>query len=337
MAILESPAAKFLVSMALLAALAPLVVRVFRRTWIELDTDASSYRRALADAGQFDARTIATLVLGSLTLIFINYFGNGDTFNESVLPALRALQDRHPGLVDVQKYEDLYWRSFWGISRYAYHLMPLVVWCFLFPRDRLLDFGLRGRGFLEHLWLYLLFVAIMVPTLVIVARASDFGTYYPMYKTAGRSWMDFALWEVIYVGQFFTLELFFRGFLLRGARGLGSGAIFAMVVPYAMIHFSKPYFEACGAIVAGTVLGSLSMKTRSIYAGFLLHATVAVLMDLLALQRRGALPVRLTPDSQARFEFAHLNVVLWIVWLAAVGGLAYILWRRRAASRGARR
>ena len=52
-----------------------------------------------------------------------------------------------------------------------------------------------------------------------------------------------------------------------------------MMVPYVMIHFPKPYLEACGAIVAGVVLGSLSMKTGSIWAGFLIHSTVAILMD----------------------------------------------------------
>jgi membrane protease YdiL (CAAX protease family) len=58
-----------------------------------------------------------------------------------------------------------------------------------------------------------------------------------------------------------------------------------------MIHYGKPYLEANGAIVAGIVLGSLAMRTRSIYAGFLVHITVAFSMDFLALWRRGALPV----------------------------------------------
>ena len=74
-------------------------------------------------------------------------------------------------------------------------------------------------------------------------------------------------------------------------RTMGAGAIFAMAVPYCMIHYGKPYFEAQGAIVAGVVLGSLAMRTRSIYAGFLVHITVAVSMDLLSLWKRGALPI----------------------------------------------
>ena len=63
-----------------------------------------------------------------------------------------------------------------------------------------------------------------------------------------------------------------------------------MAVPYCMIHYGKPYLEANGAIVAGIVLGSLAMRTRSIYSGFLLHISVAVGMDLLSLYKREALP-----------------------------------------------
>jgi membrane protease YdiL (CAAX protease family) len=96
---------------------------------------------------------------------------------------------------------------------------------------------------------------------------------------------------VIYFAQFLALEFFFRGWMIAVLRRtLGIAAIFAMAVPYCMIHYGKPYLEAHGAIVAGVVLGSLSMKTRSIYAGFLLHITVAFGMDFLSLYKRGALP-----------------------------------------------
>jgi membrane protease YdiL (CAAX protease family) len=71
----------------------------------------------------------------------------------------------------------------------------------------------------------------------------------------------------------------------------------AMAVPYCMIHYGKPYLEANGAIVAGIVLGSLAMRTRSVYAGFLVHITVAGSMDLLALWHRAALPTQFWPPG----------------------------------------
>jgi hypothetical protein len=103
----------------------------------------------------------------------------------------------------------------------------------------------------------------------------------------------------MYFAQFFALEMFFRGFWLGVLRkSFGSGAIFAMAVPYCMIHFGKPYLEAVGAIVAGIALGSLSMKTKSIYQGFLVHITVAALMDWLSLRRRHCTPLSFwAPDT----------------------------------------
>jgi hypothetical protein len=68
-----------------------------------------------------------------------------------------------------------------------------------------------------------------------------------------------------------------------------------------MIHFGKPYLEACGAIVAGIALGSLSMRTKSIYQGFLVHITIAGVMDWLALRHRKATPIHFWPSD---FPFA---------------------------------
>jgi len=124
-----------------------------------------------------------------------------------------------------------------------------------------------------------------------VAQQPDFGTYSPFYKNASRSWWDFLIWEAIYFAQFLALEMFFRGFILGALkRTMGFSAIFVMAVPYCMIHYGKPYLEAHGAIVAGVVLGTLSMRTRSAYSGFLVHVSVAFLMDFLSLYKRGVLP-----------------------------------------------
>ncbi len=90
--------------------------------------------------------------------------------------------------------------------------------------------------------------------------------------------------------QFFSLEFFFRGFLIHGTRArYGYYAILLSVVPYCMIHFGKPLPETLGAIVAGLALGTISLFTRSIWLGVLIHVSVAVSMDLLSLAIQGKL------------------------------------------------
>jgi CAAX amino terminal protease family. len=332
MEILDSPLGKLVISLVLLGAIAPIVVRFFRGTWADLEAEAMAARKSREKTVRLDARVPVTFALGALSLLLINYYGSRDFFDGSIQPYLQEYSNAHPGSLDIGTYGDLYWRVYWGLSRYGAYLLPLFVWPFVF-KENPLDLGLRFRGFREHAWIYLLCLVIVIPTLVVVSHTPEFSRYYPMYPGAARSWLDFWVWEIIYIGQFLSLEIFFRGFWLRGARALGVGAIFSMVVPYVMIHFPKPYLEACGAIVAGVVLGSLSMKTGSIWAGFLIHSTVAVLMDLLALDQSGRMPIRLGPYSLTQHRFPFTTHVLWGVWALALVGLILLLRRRRLARR----
>lgn len=314
---IEQPHVKWAVPIPLLLALAALVWLFFRSTWKELDDDALAYRTALR--GRVDYRPIVCLALGAMILTLQEYYGGRATYDEIVrkwLVAREALAQTRGGhgWVHLAKYDELYALCWWAFTRIGGYLVPLVVWRMIFRRDSVLDFGLRTRGFLEHAWIYAMFISVMIPTMLIVSQQPDFGTYYPFYKAASRSWLDFGIWELLYIGQFFALEIFFRGWWVRACRSFGTGAIFCMVVPYCMIHFGKPYLEACGAIVAGTVLGSLSMKTRSIYPGFLVHMTVAILMDFLALHHRHALPHKLTAESTRELVWRYTPHTLWIVW-----------------------
>ena len=67
-----------------------------------------------------------------------------------------------------------------------------------------------------------------------------------------------------------------------------------MTVPYCMIHFGKPMPETFGAIGAGVVLGFMSLKTRSIWLGAMLHVAVAWSMDAAALWRDCGMMLALT-------------------------------------------
>jgi membrane protease YdiL (CAAX protease family) len=175
-------------------------------------------------------------------------------------------------------------------------LVPIATWKLLFKHESLWDYGLHIKGTLRHAWIYAGLMAIVGPVVFLVAQQPDFGNYYPFYKHCSRSWFDLLVWEGMYFAQFFALEFFFRGWMIGALRGtMGSAAIFAMSLPYCMIHYGKPYLEAHGAIVAGVVLGSLSMRTRSIYGGVFLHVGVAALMDFLSLLKRNALPTAFWP------------------------------------------
>jgi len=283
---------KPLVPIPVLLVALPALWWLFRATWKELDDDATRWRAALAAEGRIDLRPFVALAMCALILTLQEYYGGRAYFEHTVRPWLVRLDLNHPRAVKLPKYDELYGFSWWVFARVAgYVALPFPVWKLCFPEDSLLDMGLRTRGFFRHVWIYAAFLAIVLPLLLLVSREPDFDSYYPFYRNSSRSWWDFLCWEGMYFVQFFALEMFFRGFWLGALRrSFGSGAIFAMAVPYCMIHYGKPFLEANAAIVAGIALGSLAMKTKSIYQGFLVHITVAGLMDWLALSHRHALP-----------------------------------------------
>ncbi len=176
----------------------------------------------------------------------------------------------------------------WALGTIGLYVVPPTLLVLLVQRRSLASIGWSPRGFVRHLPVYLGLFALMVPALVVVARRPDFLTTYPFVSEARTDARSLLLWELAYLAQFVALEAFFRGYLLFTLeRAVGRLAVYAMVVPYCMIHYHKPMPEALGAVVAGVVLGHLALRYRSFWGGALLHGLVALSMDLLSAHRAG--------------------------------------------------
>lgn len=268
----------------------------FKKTWRHLDSEARQLREAQGAEGSYDPRPAVCLIIVAIVLSLQEYYGGRSFYNELIRPAL-ANWERSAPWIDLGRFDEYYAHLYWALARVGgYVVIPFALWKLIFPRDSLLDMGLRTRGFFRHAWVYVAATAVVIPAVLLVAQQPDFANYYPFYRNSSRSWFDFGIWEFAYFAQFLALEMFFRGFILGALRRtMGSAAIFVMAVPYCMIHYGKPYLEAQGAIIAGIVLGSLAMRTRSIYAGFMVHVTIAGLMDWVALFKRDALPETFWP------------------------------------------
>ena len=163
-----------------------------------------------------------------------------------------ALAEAHPGsFVNLELYDELYLRLWW--ARDAHRRLPAAAGglaAVLRAATTLLDFGLRGRGFAAHAWIYALCVMVMVPVLLLVSRQPDFVDVLPDLQAGGAIVARLLRLGGGLPGSVLRPGAFFRGFWLRALRGFGSGAIWSMAVPYCMIHYGKPYLEVCAAIVA---------------------------------------------------------------------------------------
>jgi membrane protease YdiL (CAAX protease family) len=215
----------------------------------------------------------------AVSLTIQEYVGDRGAFERWFPP--RGLRDSYFEL------EGFAWWSSWRVIGYV--VLPLVMIA-LMPGERIRDYHFSLRGFRQHLWIYVLMFALIMPAVIVASTTDAFRHTYPFYRLANRSHFDLWTWESFYAAQFVSLEIFFRGFLLHGLRrALGANAIFVMIVPYCMIHYGKPLPETLGAIGAGIILGTLAMRTRSIWGGVLIHIGVALTMDVLAL--RGCPPL----------------------------------------------
>src|SRR5262249_28598266 len=157
--------------------------------------------------------------------------------------------------------------------------------------ERIRDYGWSVAGLRRHARVYGALYLLVLPILIGASFSKAFQHTYPFYRGAARSWTDFLIWEGLYGFQFVTLEFFFRVFLLFALRrALGAYSIFVMIVPYCIIHWHKPIAEVLGAIAAGTVLGTLALRARSIWLGVAIHIGVALTMDVLSLLQWHSFP-----------------------------------------------
>lgn len=279
--------------------------RFFLDAWAEINREAFAGRDRANEP--IDLRPFMVLLVVATVLILQEYLGAKADFRRLITFIINdANADRSPFWYSLVGWLEPwargirggdYWRlwqlAYWAATRIGgYVLVPLMVLPLL-PGVYLRDLGLSLRGFREHLWLYGVLSVPVLVAVVVVSFRGDFSTYYPFYQDNHGLW-DLLVWELLYFAQFAALEFFFRGFMLHPLRhSMGAYSIFVMVVPYCMIHFGKPFLECFAAIIAGVVLGTLSLRTRSIWCGAMIHMSVAISMDLAALAQRGNLEDRL--------------------------------------------
>jgi membrane protease YdiL (CAAX protease family) len=256
-------------------AIAPPPAPPARRFWRTYVTDVRDEADALARSSPRRDRDAAiVLVTAALCLTLSNYFAKRDG----------------TGLVgDVSQFGRL---TGWAlVASAAYVVVPVIVTVFVLRRP-LRDIGVRTSGIASHWRVYAVLYALALPAIVIASFGDAFQAKYPFYDLGVDEslWPRMFVWWSLYALQFVALEFFFRGFLVHGlATRLGWVAIFVMIVPYNMLHYGKPMPEALVAIVGGIVLGTLSLKTKSIWWGAVLHIAIAFTMDGLALWHAGRL------------------------------------------------
>ena len=223
-------------------------------------------------------REPTTVLLGSAILLTLYRFYSSRTFYRKHLAKFVV----HLPLAG------LYRHYFWFLSSLiTLLLLPMLVVKFG-VKGRLRDYGCRlsngklGWGFALGGWL------LMIPVLLLVVHLFPaFQAKYPLNKLAAASWKTLLLYEFAYGAYLFAWEFFFRGFMLFGLeKRFGNYSILIQTIPFAVMHYSKPFPEVIGSIAAGLLLGAVAFETRSFIYGAAIHWLVAASMDVIAVMSR---------------------------------------------------
>ena len=257
------------------------------------DEESRAYLASPAARGA-DAKALTVLVAAAVLLTLQRYACMTDELNRTfdlltrvgLGPLADAARDYLGPSEETHQMQRLTW---WAVSCFTvYFVLPALLVRLAF-RERLADYGFKLRGAFADWWVYVVMFAVVGPLVLVASRDPHFQETYPFYRRpTGPLGPDFWRWEALYALQFLGLEFFFRGFLVHGLKHrFGAYAIPVMTVPYCMLHFFKPLPEAVASIPAGLALGFMSLRTRSIFLGWMIHVTVAVSMDLASLWRQG--------------------------------------------------
>jgi membrane protease YdiL (CAAX protease family) len=268
-----------------------------KRRWIDFfreplrRVEAESRAFLASEAARRPDRKVIIILITCALALTAQHFIATDEGIEPVTEFLRALGltrlagDLHETMWKAPRaaLNRLQWWS--ALSLVLYVAVPMLLIRLVF-RERLRDYGLKLGGVFADFWVYAVMMAFAWPAIFLASYGQRFQATYPFYHPARGepAWPNLVHWEVMYTLQFFAVEFFFRGFLVHGLKHrFGAYVIFVMMVPYCMLHFTKPLPEALASILGAVALGFMSLRTRSIWMGTAIHITVAWSMDAASL------------------------------------------------------
>ncbi len=157
----------------------------------------------------------------------------------------------------------------------------------ILPRRRPEDFG-WGAGTLKGWRDAGIFYLFMLPFILFALFQIDFTRTYPLFSLGRKSLAMFGIWQAVMLVHMLGWEFLNRGFLLFALEEkMGRWAILATAIPFALLHIGKPELEAYGSFLAAIGLGWVALRARSFIPCAVLHWTVALTVDILAVLRSG--------------------------------------------------
>ncbi len=192
-----------------------------------------------------------------------------------------------------------WWFSMQGVLGFV---IPVLLLALVFKRSTA-EMGLGLGDWRLAGGLALAYFPLVVVGTWVLSDGAGFREQYPHFHGAAVDWRLFLLYEGLFLLYWMGWEYLWRGFVLFGtAPALGPGtAIVVQMVPFALLHASKPAAEAYLAILGGLGLGALVWRCKSFWIAVPIHAYQMLSLDLWSVLRvrSGATGVGLDALRQA--------------------------------------
>jgi len=189
------------------------------------------------------------------------------------------------------------WGWWFGMQGLLGFVLPVLCLVFLFKR-RPAEIGLGAGDWRLAAKLALAYLPLVIIGTWILSDSPAFQTKYPHHPPAAHSWGVFAVYELLFLFYWFGWEYLWRGFVLFGtAHTFGLYAIFVQAMPFAILHYEKPFPEAVLSIVGGIALGALVWRCRSFWIAIPIHAAQMLILDFWCTLRIRTGVSGLTPGS----------------------------------------
>ncbi len=258
--------------------------------YFKLNDRINTYSEVL----QYASWYIVFLIAFSFAYLLLVYFKKATIFNNRSFLLLLFLAPllfawKMAASVDLIHTSNELYNNYWNkVIYWPFKLIVILAALFIVWRvfDRQQKFyGLTLQKFVAKP--YLIMLLIMIPLIAAASTQLDFLAMYPKLKTVqfladkeNSGWYKL-IYELSYGSDFFTIELFFRGFVvLAFSKWVGKDAILPMAIFYCTIHFGKPLGECISSFFGGIILGVVILHTRTIFGGLMVHLGIAWLMEL---------------------------------------------------------
>ncbi len=215
-----------------------------------------------------DQQVVWIFILASFLVILQFAFGSRRFFRREISQYFTA------GNLDL-----LAWGWWFAFQFICGFVIPVLVSLFVLKRSaKSMGLGLGDWRFAVKIML--LYLPLVIIGAWILTGSADFRQVYPHLQRAAFSWEVFLIYELLFLLYWIGWEYTWRGFILFGTKPrLGIYAIFVQALPFAVLHFNKPFPEAVLSIFGGIALGFLVWRCRSFWIAVPIHALQGLIVD----------------------------------------------------------